>query len=53
MSTGPQVSCGLYDTVALTESGDLYGWGFNGHGELLGAQTDAPIATKLDLGERM
>ena len=28
------VACGLQHTVALTESGDLYSWGFNNFGQL-------------------
>ena len=53
MSNGPQVSCGEYHTLALAESGDLYGWGYAGYGELLGTPNDVPYASKLDLGDRM
>ena len=53
MSNGFQVSCGDSHTLALTESGDLYGWAYNGNGELLDAQSGAPFATKIDQGGRM
>ena len=53
MLNGPQVSCGVYHTLALTESGNLYGWGYNFYGQLMGDKTTVLTATKLDLGERM
>ena len=40
-------------TLALTKSGDLYGWGLNSYGEQLDAPNQAPRASKLNLGERM
>ena len=35
------------------KSGDLYGWGYAGYGELLGTPDDVHYASKLDLGDRM
>ena len=53
VSNCSQVSCGMHHTLALTQSGDLYGWGFNHYGALLGTPGDEPFASKLDLGARM
>ena len=39
--------------VVLSESGRLYGWGFNDKGELLQAASYQNSATELDLGGKM
>ena len=45
-----QIACGLGHTLALSSSGILYGWGYNGRGELLNAPSRARYATQLTAG---
>lgn len=45
-----QVSCGLLHTLALTETGKVYSWGFNGSGRLgLGHENDMFKPTRINL----
>ena len=48
-----QVSCGDFQTVALTEAGKLYAWGDNDNGQLLQADNPSPTARQLDLAGKM
>ena len=48
-----KVACGEYHTLALSQTGNLYGWGWNEGGELLQVPSEASAATKLELGGRM
>ncbi|XP_035711509.1 RCC1 and BTB domain-containing protein 1-like [Folsomia candida] len=42
------MSCNLYSSFALSESGDVYSWGYNGYGELcLGNTTGVNVPTKI------
>lgn len=44
-----QVVCGDYHTLALTESGEVYGWGGNLHKKLVG---NAGVPTKIEVFSR-
>ena len=51
------VGCGARHTVALTDSGEVYGWGWNGYGQLscacpVGKQCQAPVKLELSFDSR-
>ena len=46
------VSCGFNHTMALTKSGEIYGWGDNQNGQVgIGNEVSISIPTKISLGK--